>query len=176
VVSPVPYADARELYARAAEERGLLVMLDGVTDPGNLGAVIRTAAAAGAVGVVLAGEGTVGLTPVVAKAAAGALEHLPVAREPALAKRLRQLQEQGFRAVALDGRADLRWSEPDLTGPTILVAGSEGRGLRPGVQLACGTHVAIPLGPGVESLNVSVALGVVLFEAVRQRRVAKSGP
>ena len=75
VVSPVAYADASELYARAAVERGLLVMLDGVTDPGNLGAVVRTAAAAGAVGVVLSGEGTVGLTPVVAKAAAGALEH-----------------------------------------------------------------------------------------------------
>jgi len=175
VVSPVPYADAAELYARAAAERGLLVMLDGVTDPGNLGAIVRTAAAAGAVGVVLSGEGTVGLTPVVAKAAAGALEHLPVAREAALPKRLRDLREDGFLAVALDGRADESWTEPDLTGCTILVAGGEGRGLRPGVQRACSTRVAIPLVSGVESLNVSVAIGVLLYEAVRQRRRPNPG-
>ena len=81
----------------------------------------------------------------------------------------------GFLAVALDGRADLGWNEPDLTGSTILVAGGEGRGLRPRVRRACSTCIAIPLAPGVESLNVSVALGVVLYEAVRQRHGANPG-
>lgn len=175
VVSPVAYAEAQELYEQAQAERGLLVLLDGVTDPGNLGAIIRTAAAAGAVGVLLSGEGTVGLTPVVAKAAAGALERLPVAREAAPPRRLRELQQRGFQALALDGRAETAWDEPDLTGRTIVVAGGEGRGLRPGVQRACGSRVAIPLAAGVESLNVSVALGAVLFEAVRQRRAANPG-
>jgi 23S rRNA (guanosine2251-2'-O)-methyltransferase len=176
VVSPVAYADAAELCRRAEAAQGLLVALEGVTDPGNLGAVVRTAAGAGAQGLLLAGQGTVGLTPVVAKAAAGALERLPVAREPSLPKRLRELRERGFEAVALDGRAERRWDEVDLTGPLMLVAGGEGQGLRPGVQRACGCSVAIPLAPGVESLNLSVALGIVLYEAVRQREAAKSGP
>jgi len=175
VVSPVPYADAAELYARAEAESGLLVLLDGVTDPGNLGAVVRTAAAVGAVGLLVSGEGTVGLTPAVAKASAGALEHLPVAREASPPKKLLELRDRGFQAVALDGRAEQRWTEADLTGATILVAGGEGRGLRPGVHRACGTSVALPLGSGVESLNVSVALGVLLYEAVRQRQEAKPG-
>jgi 23S rRNA (guanosine2251-2'-O)-methyltransferase len=175
LVSPVAYAVAAELYERAAADRGLLVMLDGVTDSGNLGAIIRTAAAAGAVGVLLSGEGTVGLTPAVAKAAAGALEHVPVAREAAPPKRLRELRDRGFLALAMDGRGETAWSEPDLTGCTIIVAGGEGRGLRTGVQRACDTRVAIPLAAGVESLNVAVALGVLLFEAVRQRRGANPG-
>jgi 23S rRNA (guanosine2251-2'-O)-methyltransferase len=153
----------------------MLIVLDGVTDAGNLGAIVRTAAAAGASGILLAGEGTVGLTAGVAKASAGMLERIPVAREAALPRRLGALRQAGVKALALDQRGERTWDEPDLTGGIIIVAGGEGRGARPGVRRACDETVAIPLAPGVDSLNVSVAVGVLLFEAVRQRRAASAG-
>jgi 23S rRNA (guanosine2251-2'-O)-methyltransferase len=170
-VSPVAYADAEAVCAAAAgREDGLLVLLDGVEDPGNLGAVLRAAAAAGAHGVLLSTERSAGLSPAVAKSSAGAVERIPVARERLLARRIGALRERGFRAVALDGRAPRPWDREDLGGRLALVAGSEGRGIREAVAAACDIRVAIPLERGVESLNVAVAVGVLLFEAVRQRR------
>jgi len=176
-VAPIPYVDPTKLCEAAARRvRGTLVLLDRVEDPGNLGAVLRAAAAAGVDGALLAAEGTVGLTPAVAKSSAGAVERIPVARERRLARRIERLRELGFCTVALDGRADLPWDRPDLSGRLAIVAGGEHRGIRPAVAQVCDFRVAIPLERGVESLNVAVAVGVLLFEAVRQRRRLGAGP
>jgi 23S rRNA (guanosine2251-2'-O)-methyltransferase len=170
LVAPIAYADAAETCAAAARETaGLLVVLDGIEDPRNLGAVIRTAAAAGAHGILLGTDETVGITPAAAKTAAGALERVPVAREPKLGRRLVALKALGFRIIALDGRSDRRWDGEDYRGRIALVAGGEGRGLRRGLLDAADARVALPLAGGVESLNVSVAVGAVLYEVVRQR-------
>ena len=174
LVAPVPYADAAALVSRAASSgSGLLVVLDGIEDPRNLGAIIRTAAAAGCDGVLLGTEETVGITPGVAKTAAGALERIPIARDPKLPQRLRSLRSLGFRVVALDHRGELAWHEASFRGPTVLLAGGEGRGLRRVLLAETDARVALALAPGVESLNVSVAVGAVLYEALRQRRVPK---
>ncbi len=173
IVSAVPYADPDALCrAAAARRNGLIVVLDGVEDPRNLGAAIRSAAAAGADGVLLGVEGSVGLTAVVAKASAGAVERLGVAREPRMHRRLLGLRQAGFRVLGLDPRGTSAWDALDLTGRNVLVAGGEGRGLRTGIAGACDHRVVVPLEHGVESLNVSVAVAVVLFEVVRQRRRA----
>lgn len=170
VVAPVAYAAAEALSDAAARERsGLLVVLDGVEDPRNLGAVIRTAAAAGAHGILLGTEETVGITPAVAKTAAGALERIPIAREPKLARRLTELKSRGYRVVALDGRSDRRWDAENYTGSVAVVAGGESRGLKRGLLAVADAVVSLPLAKGVESLNVSVAVGALLYEIVRQR-------
>lgn len=170
-VSPIDYADVEAICAAAARAScGLLVVVDGVEDPGNLGAIVRSAAAAGAHGLILGAERTVGLTPVVAKTSAGAVERLPIGRETKLPRRLAGLRERGFSIVALDPGGGVAWDEPDLAGPLVLVLGGEGRGIRPSIRRACNITVAIPLAAGVESLNVAVAAGVLLFEALRQRR------
>jgi len=176
-VAPIAYKDVDETCRRAARRQdGLLVVLDGVVDPGNLGAALRTCAAAGVDGVILGSEATVGLTPTVVKASAGSVERIPVAREPRLPARLRGLAEAGFLTVGLSPRGDLAWDELDLRGRIVFVAGGEQRGLRPGVRAGCGRLVSIPLASGVESLNVAVALGVILFEAARQRRAGSGRP
>ena len=165
------YADVEELCSHAVESaEALLVVVDRVSDPGNLGAILRTCAGAGVDGVLLSAEDTVGLTAHVAKAAAGTLGRVPVAREARPGPRIRQLRECGFEALVLDPRGEVRWTEADLGGKALLVVGGESRGPRPGVRDACSIRVAVPLAPGVESLNVAVSLGVLLFEAVRQRR------
>lgn len=176
IVSAVPYADAGELCTAAAGQAdAILVALDRVTDTGNLGAVIRTAAAAGAAGLLLSADETAGLGPGVAKTSAGALERLPVARERRLGRRLGRLAEAGFTVVALVPGGAVPWHEVDLRGRIVVVAGGEERGPRAGVLEACSLRAAIPLAGGLDSLNVSVAVGVALFEAVRQRRVSGGG-
>jgi len=170
-VAALPYADATDLLSRAAEREGsALVLLDRVVDPGNLGAAIRTAAAAGVEGLVLASDGTVGLTPAVAKSSAGAVERVPVARVARPARWVAEAAERGFRTIVLDPRGELSWDRVDLRGRILIVAGGEQRGVRPGVARACRDRVAIPLAAAVDSLNVAIAVGVLLFEAVRQRR------
>jgi 23S rRNA (guanosine2251-2'-O)-methyltransferase len=163
---PYPYADAWEL---AATHRPLLCCLDQVTDPRNLGAVVRSAAGAGATGVVLPVHGSAVVTPAVCRASAGAVEHLPVAVVPNLARYVGEVK--GARlwayAAAADGETSV-W-DLDLIDGAAFVLGAEGKGVRPLVRRACDATVAIPLAPGVESLNVSVAAAVALFEARRQR-------
>jgi 23S rRNA (guanosine2251-2'-O)-methyltransferase len=181
VVAPLPYADADELSRRAIEDpAGLLVLVDRVEDAGNLGAIVRTAAASGATGALLSAEGTVGLSAGVARASAGAAERLPVAREARPSWRVAQLREAGFLTIVLDPRGDVPWDRVDLTGRLLVVAGGEARGARPGIRDACELRISIPVAPAVESLNVAVATAVLLFEAVRQRRrrpsLASSGP
>lgn len=148
---------------------GLLVLLDGVEDPQNLGAVIRTALAAGANGVIVPERRTAGLTEATARASAGAVAHLPVARVTNLARTMEELKEVGYWLVGLDERADRSHSDVDMAGPIALVLGGEGKGLHQLVRERCDFLVAIPTSGPVRSLNVSVAAGIALFEAVRQR-------
>ncbi len=146
-----------------------LVMLDEVEDPHNLGAVIRTAEAAGAQGVLIPGRRAVGLTPAVVKASAGAVAHLPVVRVGNLVQAMELLKAARFWLIGLDAGAPAAYTAIDWTVPVVIVAGSEGKGLRPLVKEHCDQVAAIPLQGRVSSLNVSVAVGVVLYEVVRQR-------
>jgi 23S rRNA (guanosine2251-2'-O)-methyltransferase len=163
---PYRYADAYELAARP---EALLVCLDQVTDPRNLGAVCRAAEGAGATGVVLPANRSARVTPAVCRASAGAVEHLPVAVVTNLARYLSDVKGPALWAfaIAADGASSL-W-EADLTGGVALVFGAEGRGLRPLVRRTCDGSIAIPLAGSVESLNVSVAAALLLYEARRQR-------
>ena len=164
---PYGYADAYEL---AAEERPLLVCLDQVTDPHNLGAICRSADGAGATGVVLPEHNAARVTPVVSHASAGAVEHVRVAVVVNLARYLGDTKRGDLWSWAATGDAETPVWSADFAGGTILVLGSEGRGIRPGVRRACDAAFSIPLAGNVESLNVGVAAGIALFEAARQRR------
>lgn len=160
-----------ELLARSGSPAapGLLVLLDGVEDPQNLGAVIRTALAAGAGGVVIPERRAAGLTEAVVRASAGAAAHLRVARVTNLARAIEDIKEAGYWLVGLDERAEKRHTEVDLTVAIAVVLGGEGKGLHHLVKERCDFVVSIPTSGPVRSLNVSVAAAVVLFEAVRQR-------
>jgi 23S rRNA (guanosine2251-2'-O)-methyltransferase len=151
----------------------LLVALDGVEDPHNLGAIIRTAHAAGADGVVVPERRAAPLTETVAKAAAGALEHLPVARVGNLNRALETLKSRGFWIYGLDERGAEAYDTVDYTVPTAFVLGAEGHGLHEQVRKRCDFVIRIPLAGEISSLNVSVAAGIVLFEWKRQRAVAR---
>jgi 23S rRNA (guanosine2251-2'-O)-methyltransferase len=164
-VEPYRYADAYEL---AGADEPLLVCLDQVTDPRNLGAVARSAEGAGATGVILPAHRSARVTPVVARASAGAVEHLPIAVVPNLARFLNEVKGPRLWAWAADvGGTPM--GEADLSGGLALVFGAEGKGLRPLVRRACDGVVSIPLAGQVESLNVSVAAAVLLYEARRKR-------
>jgi len=149
--------------------KGLIVLLDGVEDPHNLGAIIRTALAAGAHGVVIPERRAAGLTDTVARASAGALAHLPVAKVTNLNQAIEELKEAGYWLVGLDERADKAYTEVDYTSPVAIVLGGEGQGLHELTRKRCDFVVSLPTTGPVKSLNVSVAAGVVLFEALRQR-------
>ena len=163
---PFRYADAYEL---AAADSPLLVCLDQVTDPHNLGAVARTAEAAGASGVVVPAHNSARVTPAVVRASAGAIEHLPVAVVKNMARYLSEVKGPQLWAWAAAGDAETSLWEADLTDGIALVLGAEGKGVRPLVRRTCDAAVSIPLLGDVGSLNVSVAAGVLLYEARRQR-------
>jgi 23S rRNA (guanosine2251-2'-O)-methyltransferase len=163
---PYKYADAWEL---AAAERPLLACLDQVTDPRNLGAVCRSAEGAGATGVIVPAHGSATITAAVARSSAGAIEHLPVAVVPNLARYLAGVKGPNLWIYAAAGDADRSMWETDLSGGVAFVFGAEGKGLRPLVRRTCDAAVSIPLAGSVESLNVSVAAAVLLYEAKRQR-------
>jgi 23S rRNA (guanosine2251-2'-O)-methyltransferase len=165
-VAPYRYADAYEL---AAAEQPLLVCLDQVTDPHNLGAVARSAEGAGATGVVVPAHGSARITPAVSRASAGAVEHLPVAVVPNLARYLTEVKGSDLWVWGAASEGGTALWEADLVGGVAFVLGAEGRGLRPLVRRACDAIVSIPLGGRIESLNVSVAAAVLLYEARRQR-------
>lgn len=160
--------ELEDLLASAAE-RCLLVLLDGIEDPHNVGAIIRTALAAGASGIVLPERRAAGLTDTVARASAGALAHLPVARVKNLPRAMEQLKEANFWLIGLDERAEKSFTGVKYEGRAAIVLGSEGAGLHDLVKKKCDFLVSIPTTGPVRSLNVSVAAGIVLFEAVRQR-------
>lgn len=166
---PFRYADAWDL---AAADGPLLACLDQVTDPHNLGAVVRSAEGAGATGVVLPAHGAVRVTPAVCRASAGAVEHLPVAVVPNLARYLAEIKGPALWAYAADAEGTLSLWDADLVGGVALVLGAEGKGVRPLVRRTCDAVISIPLAGKVGSLNVSVAAALLLFEARRQRRYA----
>jgi len=165
-VEPFRYADAYEL---AAVDRALLVCLDQVTDPQNLGAVVRSAEGAGATGVVIPAHGAARVTPAVCRASAGAVEHLPVAVVPNLARYLNEVKgaDLWVWGAAADGDVGL-WDADFGDGGAAFVLGAEGRGLRPLVRRACDQIVSIPLLGQVTSLNVSVAAALLVYEARRR--------
>ena len=166
---PYKYADAYEL---AACERPLLACLDQVSDPRNLGAVCRSAEGAGATGVVVPAHGSARVTPAVCRASAGAVEHLPVAVVTNLARYLQEIKENaGLWVVGATGESKTSMWEADLKGGLAFVFGAEGKGLRPLVRRSCDLEVSIPQLGRVESLNVSVAAALLLYEARRQRDV-----
>ncbi len=163
---PYRYADAFEL---AAEPSPLLVCLDRVTDLHNLGAVCRAAEGAGATGVIVPAHGSARVTPAVCRASAGAVEHVRLAVVPNLARYLEEAKGPDLWVYGAVGEGGKPMWETDLTGGAALVFGAEGRGLRPLVRRTCDELVSIPLAGSVESLNVSVAAAVLLYEARRQR-------
>ena len=171
VVADYRYREVEELLAVAAASGrpALLVLLDGVEDPHNLGAVVRSAHALGAHGVILPRDRAAGVTPSVAKASAGAVEHLGIARVTNVVRCLEELKEAGIWTVAAvpDGEQDL--ASVDLRGPTALVLGGEGQGIRPLVRRTCDHAVRIPMLGRVGSLNASAAAAITLYEVARQR-------
>jgi 23S rRNA (guanosine2251-2'-O)-methyltransferase len=170
-MEPFPYAELDDLLAlwRQSGGTGLFLVLDGIQDPHNLGALIRTAACAGAHGVIVPKDRAARVTPAVEKASAGAVETVPVAQVTNIARTLEELKEAGFWIYGADSGAATSVYEQDLTGHVALVIGSEGEGIRPLVKKNCDVLVRIPLSGGVSSLNASVSGGILLFEAVRQR-------
>lgn len=161
-----------ELLARAPAP-GLLVALDGIEDPHNLGAIVRSAAGAGAGGIILPRRRAAPLGETAARVSAGAIEYLPVAETANITAALEKTAAAGYWSVALEAGARQRYWDHDFRGPTVLVIGGEGAGLHRLVRERCDFAVSIPLAPGPESLNASAAAAVVLFEIVRQR---SSGP
>jgi len=150
----------------------LLVLLDGVEDPHNLGAIIRTAHAAGAAAILIPDRRAAGLSETVAKAAAGALEHLPIVRIGNVTQTLEALKARGFWIYGLDERGPEFYSDTDYAAPTVFVLGGEGQGLHQLVKKHCDALIRIPMAGAISSLNVSVAAGVVLFEWRRKKNSA----
>jgi 23S rRNA (guanosine2251-2'-O)-methyltransferase len=161
--------------SEVAEDAQLLVVLDGVEDPHNLGAIIRTAHAAGADAVIVPERRAAPLTETVERAAAGAIEYLPVARVTNVTQALEKLKQQGYWIYGLDERGTEPYDEVKYVSPTVIVLGGEEKGIHQGVQKHCDVLVKIPMAGEVSSLNVSVAAGVVLFE-LRRRRALQTEP
>jgi 23S rRNA (guanosine2251-2'-O)-methyltransferase len=171
LIAPRRYAAPEEMLA-AAGVRGeppFVVILDGVEDPRNLGAVLRTAEAAGVHGVLIPERRSVGLTATVGKVAAGAMERLRVGRVQNVSRAIEALKSEGLWVYALDPAAPRSYTSLDLRGPVALVLGGEGKGVRPGVREKCDECASIPMLGRIGSLNVSVAAGIVMYEVVRQR-------
>jgi 23S rRNA (guanosine2251-2'-O)-methyltransferase len=165
-VRPYPYSGLAEILTMLPDP---LVVLDGVTDPRNLGAVLRVADGAGASGVVVPRHQAVGVTPAVVKASAGASEHVRVVRETNLRRALDEIKKAGVWTYAAEGGAAQAYTSLDLSGPVAFVLGSEGRGIRRLVREGCDEAISIKMHGVVSSLNVSVAAAILLFETRRQQ-------
>lgn len=174
-VKAFSYASLEEIIAAADKSGnpGLVVALDGVQDPHNLGAIIRSAHALGAHGVVLPKDRAAQVTGVVAKSSAGALEHSRIARVVNLSRALETLKEAGYWVAAFSADGDTALWDAKLDGKVVLVVGAEGDGVREGVLNHCDFRVKIPMAGKVDSLNASVAAGLALYEIVRQRALAQ---
>lgn len=177
-VPPYEYADPQDLVERATSRHlpPLIIALDGVTDPRNVGAVLRSGGAFGADGVVVPARRSAGVSAAVWRVSAGAAARIPVARVTNLVRALNEYKEQGLFIVGLDGEADMHIGECELlTGPVVLVAGAEGKGLSRLVRQTCDVIVSIPMDSAVESLNAAVAMGISLYEVSAKRATAQIG-
>ncbi len=170
VTSAKRYCDVDDLLAAKRGDHLLIVVLDGVEDPHNLGAILRTADAAGADGVVIPERRAASVTGAVAKVSAGASEHLPIAKVTNISRTLEELKSKNLWTVGLDERGSQSYESVDYKMDCVIVLGAEGKGLHDLVRRRCDFLVSIPMLGNVPSLNVSVAAGVVLYEVVRQRR------
>lgn len=170
-VAPVPYAELDDIL-KAAEEKGeapFIVLLDELEDPHNLGALLRTADATGVHGILIPKRRSVSLNATVAKTSAGAVEYVPVARIGNIAQTLKKLKEKGFWVAGADMDGEKAYYEADLTGPLVLVVGSEGRGMSRLTKEACDFIVSMPMVGRINSLNASVAGSILMYESMRQR-------
>src|SRR6184192_491570 len=170
VTSAKQYTDLDDVIAAKRGQYSLIVLLDGVEDPHNLGAILRTADAAGANGVVIPERRAAGITGTVAKASAGASEHLPVAKVTNISRTLEELKAKGLWIAGLDERGTQNYDSVDYKMDCAVVLGAEGKGLHDLVKKKCDFLISIPMLGKVPSLNVSVAAGIMLYEIVRQRR------
>ena len=178
VIAIVPdprYHDPEDFVTKAKRKREvpLIVMLDGVQDPHNLGAIARTVDAAGGHGLIIPERRAVGITPGAVRASAGALEHVRVARVVNLNRTIEKLKAVGVMVIGLDADGDIEYTEADFTGPVVIVIGSEGKGLSRLVRENCDQIASIPMAGKLSSLNASVSAGIVLYEVVRQRSTAR---
>ena len=174
-IPPFQYTQVEDLIERTASatQPGLVVALDNITDPRNLGAVIRSVAAFGGHGVIIPERRSASVTAVAWRTSAGTAARLPVAKATNMVRSLKQFQQAGYQVVGLDAGGDHTLDTYDGTTPTVIVVGSEGKGLSRLVADTCDTIMSIPMAKWVESLNASVAAGVVLSEFARQRRAVK---
>lgn len=164
------YTDIENLHRQvSADQHSIILALDQIQDAGNLGAILRSAECAGVSGVLIPLHQSAGITAAVIRRSAGAALHIPVSRVVNLGQALEEFKRMGYRVLGADQEGARQIYRTDLKGPIILVIGSEGRGLRPGVKRRCDTIMAIPLAGKISSLNASAAAAVCLFEAVRQR-------
>ncbi len=170
-VASKSYVSLDDLLALSKDkrEKPLYCVLDGIEDPQNLGAILRTAGAAGIHGVVIRSRRAVGLTATVSKVSAGAIEYVPVARVSNITYSIGALQEQGVWIVGIDGAGDSVYTEIDYTSPVAIVVGGEGKGLSDLVRKRCDSVARIPMRGDISSLNASVAAALVMYEAYRQR-------
>ena len=174
VSSEKEYTSVDDLLANRRSSRAFVVVLDGVEDPHNLGAILRTADAAGVDGIVIPERRAVGVNATVAKSSAGAAEHVPVAKVTNISRTIEELKKNNIWTVGLDERGDRNYDEIDYDMDCALVLGAEGHGLHDLVRKTCDFVVKIPMLGQVASLNVSVAAGVVMYEVARQRRTANA--
>ena len=170
VAAEKKYSDLEDLLAHKREQHAFLIVLDGVEDPHNLGAIIRTAEGAGADGIVIPERRAVGVTATVAKASAGASEYLPIAKVTNISRTVEELKERNIWTVGLDERGDKPYDQLDYKMDCALVLGAEGHGLHEQIRKKCDFLVSIPMLGKVPSLNVSVAAAIVMYEVARQRR------
>jgi 23S rRNA (guanosine2251-2'-O)-methyltransferase len=175
LVRPQEFLTIEDLFAAPSGDRRLLLALDGVEDPQNLGALLRVADGAGVDGVILTERRSAPISPVAVKASAGAAEHLRIARVVNLVRALEDLKRQNIWVIGLDERGQSDYDQFDFSGDCVLVLGREGAGLHDLVRKTCDHLLRIPMAGGVSSLNVSAAGAVVLYEAFRQRRAARRG-
>ena len=174
MLSAAAYSQMEDIFRQAGEEPLFLVLADGIEDPHNLGAIIRTAEGAGAHGVIIPKRHSAGLTAAAVKTAAGAAAHLPVVRVPNLVAAMKELRDQKglwFYCADMDGQP---WCTVDYGGPAGLVVGAEGSGVSRLVKESCDITVALPLRGKIGSLNASVAAGIVMYEMARQRMGLKA--
>lgn len=174
VTAEKQYEELEDLLKNKRAKQSFLVVLDGVEDPHNLGAIVRSAEAAGADGIVIPERRAAGVTPTVVKASAGATEHLPIAKVTNISRAIEEIKAQNIWTVGLDQRGSQAYDQVDYDMDCALILGAEGHGLHEHVREKCDYVVSIPMLGKVASLNVSVAAAVVMYEVARQRRIGAS--